>query len=228
MPGRHVPVPHVPRLGLQRLLLPERPDLCLGREQRPGVLSLRVGDAVEQLCPPPTSKRHHERAQSSLTLRNLLHYRAVCTGTAPNTISTGTPAATVTQSASFVPNAYFSFPYAQTTFANSPACFSAETACSDNYQVCLTDLQGGGGGAGLTIAVPGGGGVTVDGGRNIGASATSVCSSLSSIACSAVASANCDAYGPTSGAVSLRVARSGLVALILGALVLPVTAGLIP
>ncbi|KAH7326766.1 hypothetical protein B0I35DRAFT_405957 [Stachybotrys elegans] len=43
---------------------------------------------------------------------------AVCTGTAPNPTQTDAPV-------SFVPNTYFTFPYAPTTFADSGACSSA-------------------------------------------------------------------------------------------------------
>ncbi|KAL1866981.1 hypothetical protein VTK73DRAFT_4420 [Phialemonium thermophilum] len=119
---------------------------------------------------------------------------AVCTGTAPATfVAPGT--ATV----SFVANTYFSFPYVATSFANQQACSSAVSQCSRNYEVCTSQLEapsggsGGGGGFGVTVVVPGGSTVVGNGGggnnNNAGAglptaTATSVCSSLSSVACS--------------------------------------------
>lgn len=121
---------------------------------------------------------------------------AVCTGTAPATAATDDPSAAV----SYVPNSYFSFPFAPTTFDDSGACSSAASACSQNYDACLTNLQGDTGYA-VTIDVPGGGGTTVAGaGGNLdSASATSVCSSLSSEACSDVEATSCDSYGNGSG-----------------------------
>lgn len=74
-------------------------------------------------------------------------------------------------------------------------CSSALSQCSENYDTCVTELEGGSGNA-VTIVVPGAGGTTVAGDRpNLGTSATSVCSSLSSQACYQLASSDCD--GPT-------------------------------
>ncbi|KAF4122390.1 hypothetical protein GMORB2_7382 [Geosmithia morbida] len=116
---------------------------------------------------------------------------AVCTGAAP----TGQPS--VTQAVSYVPNSYFSFPYAMTTFDNSADCRSAVVACSENYDLCTSNLGGdGGSGYGVTVDVPGGGGVTVGASAtDLGASATSVCSSLSSEACSPLAATDCSIFG---------------------------------
>jgi hypothetical protein len=112
---------------------------------------------------------------------------AVCTGNAPSAIPTARPTAAI----SYVTNPYFSFPYAETSFDDSRACSSAVSACSRNYQVCVQNLEGGGG-FGVTIEVPGDGGTTVGGGgSSLGASATSVCSSLSSEACSGVDPTQC-------------------------------------
>ncbi|CCT61931.1 uncharacterized protein FFUJ_01569 [Fusarium fujikuroi IMI 58289] len=100
---------------------------------------------------------------------------AVCTGTAPAS-ATGEP----TAEASYVPNSYFAFPYAATTFTNEAACTSAVDACEKN-----------------SIIVPGGGGTTVQGGGQAlgSSSATAVCSSLSSRACRNVSSDDCSDYG---------------------------------
>lgn len=92
-----------------------------------------------------------------------------------------------------------------TTFEDSAACRSAIRACSDNYDMCTSNLggSGGGNGFGVTIDVPGGGGVTVAGtATDLGTSATSVCSSLSSEACSPLAATNCDSFGEGSAATS--------------------------
>ncbi|KAF9775232.1 hypothetical protein IL306_006680 [Fusarium sp. DS 682] len=116
---------------------------------------------------------------------------AVCTGTAPAS-ATGEP----TAEASYVPNSYFAFPYAATTFSNEAACTSAVDACEENYDQCVNFL-GDGGQYGVTIVVPGGGGTTVQGGGQAlgSSSATAVCSSLSSRACRNVSSDDCSDYG---------------------------------
>lgn len=105
-----------------------------------------------------------------------------------------------------MPNSYFSFPYAVTSFDNSAACASAVTACSENFDACTANLGGGSqGGFGVTIEVPGGGGVTVGGSvQSLGPSATSICSSLSSEACSAVQATHCGSFGDGSGTASLH------------------------
>ncbi|KAI2616564.1 hypothetical protein GGR54DRAFT_231340 [Hypoxylon sp. NC1633] len=119
---------------------------------------------------------------------------ATCTGVAP----TG-PTPTV----SYVSNTYFSFPYIQTSFANSVACSSALSQCSRNYQACVSDLAvAGGAGYGVTVVVPGGGGVTVAATQATGlpsATATSVCSSLSSEACYNLQSSQCTQGGTSVG-----------------------------
>ena len=90
-----------------------------------------------------------------------------------------TPSTATVTAASYVPNAYFSFPYAATYFANSGYCSAAISQCSANYAACTSQLEGQGGGAGyaVTIVVPGGGGKTVAGGGATynAASATSIC-----------------------------------------------------
>jgi len=90
-----------------------------------------------------------------------------------------TPGPPTPTAVSYVPNAYFSFPYAATYFANPGYCSAAVSQCSANYAACTAQLGGqGGGGAGyaVTIVVPGGGGTTV-----AGAGVTYAASSASSI-----------------------------------------------
>ncbi|KAM4059326.1 hypothetical protein HRG_007816 [Hirsutella rhossiliensis] len=137
---------------------------------------------------------------------------AVCTGTAPATPLDSVPTAAV----SYVPNSYFSFPYAATTFANSASCASAVAACSSNYGVCVAGLQRNGGYA-VTINVPGGGGTTVGGMQgDLGASATPICSSLSSQACSRLGATKCESFGQRSGESAARLRLSPMLALLAG------------
>ncbi|KAL2137063.1 hypothetical protein VTI74DRAFT_9669 [Chaetomium olivicolor] len=122
---------------------------------------------------------------------------AVCTGTAPASFAAPSPT-----SVSYVPNAYFSFPYIATYFANPGHCSAAISQCNANYAACTSQLggQGGlGGGYAVTIVVPGGGGTTVAGrGVTVGlASATSICGSLSSVACSGLQTSMCTMSGTT-------------------------------
>ncbi|KAK5987709.1 hypothetical protein PT974_11841 [Cladobotryum mycophilum] len=122
---------------------------------------------------------------------------AVCTGTAPTNTAHSTPSTAT----SYVPNSYFSFPYAPMTFPNSASCASAIQACSHNYDACITGLSGGSAFP-VTIDVPGGKGVTVGATKAGlgGAQATSICSSLSSEACSSLTPTKCDSYGQNSAA----------------------------
>ncbi|KAK0628142.1 hypothetical protein B0T17DRAFT_487771 [Bombardia bombarda] len=126
---------------------------------------------------------------------------AVCTGTAPASFVTPMP---TTAPVSFVPNAYFSFPYIATYFVDAGACSQAVSECSANYGACTSQLDGqlGSGPYGVTIVVPGGGGTTVTGGAQVNygtASASSICSSLSSVACSGLQPSMCTMTGTTAG-----------------------------
>ncbi|KAK3906224.1 hypothetical protein C8A05DRAFT_40960 [Staphylotrichum tortipilum] len=126
---------------------------------------------------------------------------AVCTGTAPANFVTPGAAPTPT-AVSYVPNAYFSFPYVATYFANPGSCSAAISQCSVNYLACTAQLGGGGDGGGrnpVTVVVPGGGGTTVGGGGTAYgiASAASICNSLSSAACSGLQLSMCSMYGTT-------------------------------
>ena len=122
---------------------------------------------------------------------NIRVHSAVCTGIAP----TGQPTAAPSQAVSFVSNSYFSFPYAPTSFDNRGECNAAKATCSRNYGICVSDLQTNNGLA-VTINVPGGGGTTVAGALSAlaPATATSVCASLSSKACSKLEATSCDAF----------------------------------
>lgn len=92
-----------------------------------------------------------------------------------------------------------------TSFPNSAACLSAVSQCGADYSACTADLEGldSADGYGVTIVVPGGGGVTVSPSRGSGlgtSSATSICASLSSEACSGFQSTQCYQTGtPTAG-----------------------------
>lgn len=93
---------------------------------------------------------------------------------------------------SYVDNSYFSFPYAPTEFDDGAICSSAVDACSENYDICTANL-GGQGDFLVTIDVPGGGGITVDAtAQDLGAEATSICSSLSSEACGNLRATSCE------------------------------------
>ncbi|ROW11448.1 hypothetical protein VMCG_01401 [Cytospora schulzeri] len=125
---------------------------------------------------------------------------AVCTGTAPS--SYRAPSSTPV---SYVANSYFSFPYIATSYSNAAACSKAASQCSANYAACTANLEGGGGGGAVTVVVPAGNGGTSTIGAGAGAgttlpiaSATSVCHSLSSVACHTIEDSYCTA-GSTAG-----------------------------
>ena len=120
-------------------------------------------------------------------------------GTTTTTTTSGPVAtATATGTVSYVSDAYFPFPYIPTSYSNSAACNSAYQACQTNYAACTADLQGSGNG--VTIVAPGGGITVSPTVQNLGeASATSICSSLSNVACYGIVSSNCAQFG-TAGA----------------------------
>ncbi|KAF4777966.1 hypothetical protein HER10_EVM0010900 [Colletotrichum scovillei] len=124
---------------------------------------------------------------------------AVCTGTAPTTVPTAT-------AVSYVPNAYFPFPYIATSLDRGE-CSSALSQCSRNYQSCVTQLDGNAG-FGVTVIVPGGGGTTVAATRpDVGTSATPICSSLSSQACYGLNNDQCAQSTTVNGVVINAAAR---------------------
>lgn len=142
---------------------------------------------------------------------------ATCTGTisvggaaattagvvSTTTTTTGTGTATITSGPSFVQNSYFPFPIIPTSYANSAACVSAYDICSSNYALCTADLQGVSQ-AEITINAPNGGTTVVASATNLGlASATSICSSLSSVACYNLATSDCAEFGTSAGMCAL-------------------------
>ncbi|KAK1757579.1 hypothetical protein QBC47DRAFT_451000 [Echria macrotheca] len=121
---------------------------------------------------------------------------AICTGVVAGSFTP--PTATV----SFVQNPYFSFPYIATSFSGPGACSQAISQCGSNYDACTAQLEGAGGFQ-VTVVVPdGGAGQTVVGGAGVTyptASATSICSSLSSQACGNLQPSMCTMTGTAAG-----------------------------
>ncbi|KAI1268800.1 hypothetical protein F5Y18DRAFT_167733 [Xylariaceae sp. FL1019] len=109
---------------------------------------------------------------------------ATCTGVAPDQN---------TATATYVSNAYFTFPVVPTSYSNVGACSVALNDCNTNYRACVSDLEGIGGGYGVTIQVPGGGGTTVAPAVTSfpSATATSMCSTLSLSACHGLSGGSC-------------------------------------
>ncbi|KAK4128308.1 hypothetical protein N657DRAFT_13628 [Parathielavia appendiculata] len=126
---------------------------------------------------------------------------AICTGTAPASFVSSGPAPTT--AVSYVSNVYFSFPYIATSFANPGHCSAAVSQCSANHAACTSQLGGfGSAGYAVTIVVPGGGGTTVTAGGGISVAptaATSICNSLSSVACGGLQLGMCTMTGTTAG-----------------------------
>ena len=147
--------------------------MCPGYQQQSSLLPYRVS-------PHPILSRNsksRQQANKKCADNNCVSPSAVCTGTAPASFVSPGPTATAV---SYVPNAYFSFPYIATYFANGGYCSAAVSQCSANYAACTSQLGGGAAGAGyaVTIVVPGGGGTTVTAGAEAtvgAASATSIC-----------------------------------------------------
>jgi hypothetical protein len=100
-----------------------------------------------------------------------------------------------------VTNSLYAFPAVATSFSNAAACSAAATRCATNYALCTSALEVGvttGAAYGVTIAVSGGGGVTVVGATHTALpteSAVSVCQSLSSQACHGLSVARCATTG---------------------------------
>lgn len=135
---------------------------------------------------------------------------ASCTGTIGANTGSSTQASTTTSNAfivptstnqvnpqvtatgvSTVPNAFFPFVFLPATFSNAAGCSSYYSSCQTEYNSCTASL----GGTVNGVTVSGlGGGVTVAGSTPT-VQAQSICSSLSSQACSNVQLANCNTYG---------------------------------
>ncbi|KAK0656035.1 hypothetical protein B0T16DRAFT_26497 [Cercophora newfieldiana] len=150
---------------------------------------------------------------------------AVCTGTAPTEFVAPTP------TVAFVPNPYFSFPFIATSFNGPGACSQAASQCNANYNACTAQLEGQGelgGSYQVTIAVPGAGGIpgtTLVGNGGVTyptASATSICSSLSIVACRSLQPSMCAAAGTSNagfwvGTGGANVARPTLACIAIAA-----------
>jgi len=101
---------------------------------------------------------------------------------------------------STVPNAFFPFVYLPATYSNAAACSSYYSSCQSEYASCTASL--GGGVNGVTVSGAGVG-ITVQGSTPT-AQPQSVCSSLSSQACSGLQLSNCNSY-ETAGAATVTV-----------------------
>jgi hypothetical protein len=104
---------------------------------------------------------------------------------------------TASQGPSMVPNSFYPFPPIPTTHINAAACSSAYTSCSQNAQSCTSALANGL--PGVTISGPNGG-ATITAIASLGIqSASSICASLSSQACSGLIVEACARYGDGTG-----------------------------
>ncbi|PBP26968.1 hypothetical protein BUE80_DR002228 [Diplocarpon rosae] len=136
-------------------------------------------------------------ATATATSGAVLGGGTVAAGTTAGTSTN--PAATITGTVSYVANGFFPFPYIPVSYINSAACNSAYNDCQSNYAACTIALGGSGGGIagfGVTIVAPNGGITATPTMQNLGlASATSICSSLSSVGCYNIVSTNCAQFG---------------------------------
>ena len=177
-------------------------------------------------------------AQETCTLDQVGHVAccssgAVCSGTIAGSVTGSTtsttngivvgggsiPSSTTTSSGgiisvtgvsgggSTVPNGFYPFIYAPTSFPNSDDCSSAFTSCQAASTACFTSLAGANG-----VTVGGfGGGITVQGvSGTILSSASSICSSLSSVGCSNLQQVSqCSVFGRGSGATPVTTTIGG-------------------
>lgn len=110
---------------------------------------------------------------------------------------------------STVPNSYYPFTYAPTSFADAGQCSSAFTSCQAASTSCFTSLAGSYG-----VTVGGfGGGITVQGvSGTILSVASSICSSLSSEGCSNLQQVStCTVFGAGSGVIPTTTTSGGIV-----------------
>lgn len=100
---------------------------------------------------------------------------------------------------SWVQNTFFPFAYLPTTYSSAAACSSAYSRCQSDAARCTAALASGQN-FGVTVNAPNGG-VTITAVPSLGAaSASSICSSLSSAACSGSWDVSaCQAYGGGDG-----------------------------
>lgn len=114
----------------------------------------------------------------------------------PSSTNAGANPQATPAGASTIPNAFFPFVVAPVSYSNGAACSSYYSSCQNEYNSCTASL---GGANGVTVGGPGGG-TTVQGATATLApgQAQSVCSSLSSQACSGAQLSNCATYGSAS------------------------------
>ncbi|MCJ1367380.1 hypothetical protein MMC16_006513 [Acarospora aff. strigata] len=105
----------------------------------------------------------------------------------PTSTTAGNPQVT---GASTIQNAFFPFVAVPATYSNAAACSAYYSSCQGQYNLCTASLGGVNGvtvsGAGVGITVPG---------ATPTVQAQSICSSLSSQACSALQLGNCNTFG---------------------------------
>ncbi len=109
----------------------------------------------------------------------------------------------VVEGGSTVPNTYYPFVYAPTSFVNADQCSSAFTSCQAASTACFTSLAGSYG-----VTVGGfGGGITVQGvSGTILSAASTICSSLSSVGCSNIQQVSqCSIFGSASGVIPTTI-----------------------
>lgn len=156
-----------------------------------------IGSACTGTIAPVTQGSSPTGTQSSTGTQT-----PTITGSATTTITanpTGTDPPFVQGSgataSSWVPNTFFPFAYLPTTYTAAAACSSAYSRCQSDAARCTAALAGGQN-FGVTVNAPNGG-VTITAVPSLGsASASSICSSLSSAACSGDWNvAACSAYG---------------------------------
>ncbi|KAF2632344.1 hypothetical protein BU25DRAFT_331514 [Macroventuria anomochaeta] len=103
---------------------------------------------------------------------------------------------------STVSNAFYPFPYIATTYTNAAACSSAYTRCQSDAASCTNALMGGA--QGVTVSAPNGG-ATITAVPSLGAaSASQVCSSLSSQACYGLQVEACQAFDGSGNAAATK------------------------
>lgn len=96
-------------------------------------------------------------------------------------------------SRSWVPNDYYPFPAIPTTYTNAAACSRAYSTCQSDAHSCTSALASGL--PGVTISGPNGG-ATITAIASLGqVSASAICSSLSSKACSGLIVEACASFG---------------------------------
>lgn len=115
------------------------------------------------------------------------------TTTQPITItsSAGIPNTGVAGGGSTVSNDYYPYVYIPTSYANADLCTSAWSNCQSQSTACFNQLAGNG----VTIGGPAGGTTQAGLTATIAVAASSICSSLSNVACYNIAETQCTIFG---------------------------------